>query len=105
MTEVPFSVLRKTRVRPAVSDIFLVYGLVVSIFLPFYFTVAAVLLVTAMVVFSKERRARVLKTTDRRMIAMLFIPFYIAAFHENLRGMMYAVLMITVLYADIFSRT
>lgn len=102
MTEVPFSVLRKTRVRPAVSDIFLVYGLVVSIFLSFYFTVAAVLLVTAMVVFSKERRARVLKTTDRRLIAMLFIPFYIAAFHENLRGMMYAVLMITVAVCGYF---
>ena len=86
-----------------VPDIFLVYGLAVSIFMPFYFTVAAVLLVTAMVIFNKERRHRVLKTAaDRRLIALLFIPFYIAAFHENLRGMMYAVLMITAAVCAFF---
>ncbi len=103
MTEVPSSVLHKSRVRSIVPDIFLVYGLAVSIFMPFYFTVAAVLLVTAMVIFNKERRHRVLKTAaDRRLIALLFIPFYIAAFHENLRGMMYAVLMITAAVCAFF---
>ncbi len=76
MTEVPSSVLHKSRVRSMVPDIFLVYGLAVSIFMPFYFTVAAVLLVTAMVIFNKERRHRVLKTAaDRRLIALLVYSF------------------------------
>ncbi len=95
MTDFAIVPSENSRPRPVAIALYIPVVLTVSIFLPYYFTVAAVMLTSGAVLVNRGMRERVFKYPGaRRLIAALFVPFYVAAFHENLNGMMYAVLML-----------
>lgn len=81
--------------RLAALELYIPAFLTVSVFLPYYFTVLAVLATAVTILAHRGLREHAFRTSgSRRLVAFLFIPFYAAVFHENLRGMMYAVLIL-----------
>lgn len=70
-------------------------GLVISLFFPFYISVAAVSAVAVMTMISYQKRSRALESPYCKfLLGFLVVPFFVSAVYNNYLGMLYAILLL-----------
>ncbi|HEX3037772.1 MAG TPA: O-antigen ligase family protein [Oscillospiraceae bacterium] len=84
----------------------LVLLLAVSIFLPFYITMAVIFLIAMMALFNYKKRAEAFKAPYSKFIICVMLgEFLVAAVYSNHLGMVYALAIAAVLIAGFYVRS
>ena len=87
-------------------DRYLVLLLTVSIFLPFYFSVACVISISIMTMINCRKRERAFSAPYTKFLFVFVIAtFFIAAYYNNYNGMMYSITIYAVVVSALYLRS
>jgi O-antigen ligase len=87
-------------------DRYLVLLLTVSIFLPFYFSVACVISISIMTMINCRKRDRAFSAPYTKFLFVFVIAtFFIAAYYNNYVGMMYSITIYAVVVSALYLRS
>ena len=81
-------------------------ALAVSLFFPFYISVAAVSTVAVMTMVSYRRRSQALESPyGKALMGILIVPFFVSAVYNNYMGMLYSMLMLAAVICAFYLRS
>lgn len=87
-------------------DELIVLLLTVSIFMPFYFSVALTCAIAAMTMMNCKKRAKAFSAPYTKfLLGFLIIPFFVSATYNNYWGMLYGMVMIAVVICGFYIRS
>lgn len=99
-------VLSKAKPWMKNTDELIALSLVVSIFMPFYFSVAAVCLVAAMTMMNCKVRTRAFSAAySKFLLGFLIVPFFVSATYNNYWGILYAIVIIAIVICGFYIRS
>lgn len=94
----------KSRVRN--TDELIALLLVLSIFMPFYFTVAAVCSVAIMTMINGRVRAKAFDAPySKFLLGFLVVPFFVSATYNNYWGILYSIVIIALVMCAFYIRS
>lgn len=81
-------------------------ALVVSLFLPFYFSVIAVSAVAIMTMVNYRLRSKALESPlCKPLLGVLIVPFFVSAVYNNYMGMLYSMLVLAAMICAFYLRS
>lgn len=96
------------RAKPwaANTDELIVLLLTVSIFMPFYFSVAATCLVAVRTMMNYQARVKALSAPYTKfLLGFLIVPFFVSATYSNYWGMLYEMVLIAAVISGFYIRS
>lgn len=106
ITSVMDFISEKTKPLAENADAAVAVGLVISIFLPFYFSVAAVCLIAIMTMMNYNARVKALSAPYTKfLLGFLVVPFFISATFSNYWGMIYEMVLIAAVICGFYVRS
>ncbi len=99
-------VLEKTKPWTKNTDELIVLLLTASLFLPFYFSVAATCAVAGMTMMNGNTRAKAFSAPYTKfLLGFLIVPFFVSATYSNYWGMLYGMVTIAVVICGFYVRS
>lgn len=99
-------ILNKTKPWAKNTDELIALLLTVSIFMPFYFSVAMTCAIAIMTMMNCKTRAKAFSAPYTKfLLGFLIIPFFVSATYNNYWGMLYGMVMIAVVICGFYIRS
>lgn len=96
----------QTRLKQIDVDTAMPMALVISLFFPFYISVAVVSVVAVMTMVSYRMRSKALESPFcKPLLGVLIIPFFVSAVYNNYLGMLYSMLVLAAIICMFYLRS
>ena len=98
----------KKQIRSLAGDFdhMIILALTVSLFLPFYFSMAVIAFVAIVVMVRHDKRAKAFRSPYTRfLLAFLLVPFFVSATYHNIMGMSYSILLLALVICGFYLRS
>lgn len=100
------SILEKAKPWARNTDELIALLLVLSIFMPFYFSVAAVCFVAIMTMINCRIRTKAFSAPySKFLLGFLVVPFFVSATYNNYWGILYAIVIIALVMCGFYIRS
>ena len=97
---------QKTKLQVENFDSLLVLLLAVSIFAPFYFSVAVTCGIAVMTMMNCKKREKAFSSPySKLLLGFLITPFFISATYNNYQGMLYSLVVVAVVISGFYIRS
>ncbi|HEX2985758.1 MAG TPA: O-antigen ligase family protein [Caproiciproducens sp.] len=103
-----FNAFIQKKVQPWVknADECIVLLITVSLFMPFYFSVASVCAVAIMTMMNYKKRAKAFTPPYTKfLLGFLVVPFFVSATYNNYWGMLYGIVLVAVVICGFYIRS